>query len=1093
MSFFFRESFTLPNYMFQDGLTHSLAGAGSFAQDGSYGYLRTFAAADCVIYASHDSLIPSAFVNKTIRWTIRYQVQSLSASGVFYTLYVCQAPNQPVIGALGSLRVCAYIYNSAGTFYERWAYLDANAAAQYWNGSGWNTTATNNVRGISLNTWYTVTIIYHPYTRNFTILNDAGGTATTTITARNADPYWWWGGDCSASAYYGQLRLNYIYIDDVTIQKSWAIRNSFTLAFKKSQFVKLINDLTTSFKVSLALKNNILNYNTFRESLSALNRIGVEVELVLLDGVPTTQAIKGRYFQNVAHIFIDGEDVSRHVESWSIEYDDNMISKNVLIVIKDNSFAERIAPYDYRDTRFGNTRIEVMIDGHLLGSFFLEKKKENRDSKSSSVEFSGLSKTASLDIPFSPSSQYLLESNSVKYGIVSSLALSKGISLAWGMSDSILYAGGLTVDERSPMEVIQEIVEAGGGKLITNRYDDLKCYYKEYETNGQVPILEITSSDIISYSCERVIPSGENTVEVSGYEDMSVTGGWSKIVLTSSKTKLNSNGYDTAVLTAQCWNPDGTIPSVDLINDEEQTPSQNDHYEISTSRMIDKDGGGIVEIRKKSSGVVIPGPYDILSDSQTIRVRTALANETFRITYWGGETVSFSVDQLADVLDSEVLIRDGIARTTIKAGAGGGGFAVVSANFSDAQPAKISIQIADPRVGSLDVTADPSSIDPNKTSKIKVRVYDSEGFAAQNGLTLFFFIEKGNGHFNQAGTLQSTTAPTRVETIVDGSLESPIYSSSETEVNTQYPMTALTSIYRIEKGTLYTGTNYAIGATISRNTATLSTPLPYPDTPLVITYNSSGMAQVMFYAPTHVPYEGETDWIRVYCGEYGSCRVEIRSPGSGDSGADNLPSEKNTLNWLVFRCSGIKPSGGTGQMIFNEYIQWPDPHLEPIVYTDREVDIQVSGGHSMGITYTVVSYESLTKVTLKMQANRITGTSHDCKNVDGTISGKRIVEDADTLKPIPNVGVIIAWDGVKTFAGDGAENCGYTSDNGEFIFTRGKPGSFPIKFTSTTYGTDTSQMINVPGNTSNVNVDADYNFDTLKFEIKVPYAHRKID
>ncbi len=42
-----------------------------------------------------------------------------------------------------------------------------------------------------------------------------------------------------------------------------------------------------------------------------------------------------------------------------------------------------------------------------------------------------------------------------------------------------------------------------------------------------------------------------------------------------------------------------TIPDVTLQTDEEQTPATNDHYEISTTYMIDTEGG-VVSIVKQS-------------------------------------------------------------------------------------------------------------------------------------------------------------------------------------------------------------------------------------------------------------------------------------------------------------------------------------------------------------------------------------------------------------------------------------------------------------------------------------------------------------
>lgn len=979
-----------------------------------------------------------------------------------------------------------WVYNNAGTYYEIWGYTNG-ANAYYWKQSttAWVTpyALASFVRAINLITTRTVTITINPATGCASFSN-ATQSATTGVISRGTTPYWWYLGDEETASSYGQLLLDYIYVEDIGVRNRFTLRNCLTSAYRKSPILTILNNLTTQHRDSFTLKNSILDHTPYRSDFTLLNNIGVEGQLIYLDGAWVTRNIKGKQLQNACRVEIDGLDVSDKVNDWSIDYDDQVICKTVSVTVKDRAFAQSIKLRKYNDSTFDDARLEIIdVDGYSLGEFLIDDKSENAASKSYSCTLSGRSMTALLDKPYSDRLNTLYDEATTKLEVVGDLATDKSLTVEWGIPDSILPIGALTADDEPPMSIIKKVVEAGGGLVYTNREDHIVCAYKDYETIGKTPVMSLASGDIVSISTSRMVPDGENSVEVSGYEDMAITGGWATVTLASSKSRLNSNGYDSCILTARCWNEDNSIPTVTLISEEEQTPARNDHYEISVSYMIDTEGGGVVQIKKKSDSSVVAGPYEILDDKRTIRVGTAMDDTDYQITYWGGETVTFSVDNYADVSPSEVLIKDGKAQTTLRASAGGGGWAVCSADFLDAQTAKVNVQIADARVGSINMSADPSTVNVGGTSTIKIAVLDSEGYAAQNGLVVQLSVSDQYDVADYTGNVTPASVTTTTETITDGTPESPTYSTNEITVTTEFPITALTSIYRYIGGAAYTDVNYASGATFDGNTITLATPLPLPDTPLTIVYTAGGMATATYVYPStnETPLEGRFNYVRGFCGEYGSCRVEIRGPQGNNS--EDPRNGSNQIYYIEFAGKFTPGGNSNGQQRFSKTISWMSNDVEPSVRTSQATS-DITGGVIAAWNVSKFSNSGPTLVELTMQANTIF-YSYDSQMSDGSVSGKRLVIDEDTRKPIYNATVDIDWSGLGTYA-DGADETGLkTGIDGIFYFEKGKAGeTHNIRITKSGYDTLTS-TITIPGDVYAANAATSV-YDACTFSVRVP-------
>ncbi len=1085
MNFFVRENFNLPSGAFQSGINTVTAANGTVYQDGTYGYIKTYANADAGIIYS-DALTQAEYSQIPFKATIVYTPVSLTASDtmvLFSTTYSATAPS--ISGGVGTLIIFCYIYNNAGTYEERWRYYDTSGTAWFYKGSTntWTNVSSDYVRTVSLATEYTLTINYHPHNRTYTIDHDGAETAVTGATRKGTtEDIYWWMGDNSTADQIIQLTLTSLYVENIAHRNRFTLRNSFTSRYRKSPFLTVLNNLTTRHRNRFTLKNSILDYEPYRNRFSALNNIGVEGQLVYLDGAWQTVNIKGKQLDNAATVEIDGLDVSDKVTDWSIDYDDQVVAKTISVTIKDRAYAQSIKVRKYSDSDFDDARIEIIDhEGYSLGEFLIENKRETARNQNYACTLSGRSITALLDKPFSQPLQTLYDEATTKLEVVNDLASDKSIAVLWGIPDSVLPIGALIADDETPLGLIVKVVESGGGIVHTDREDNLVCAYKDYETTGKTPVMSLTSGDIVSISTGRTVPTGENSVEVSGYEDMAITGGWAKVTLESSKSKLRSNGYDTCILTARCWNEDNSIPDVDLIEEEEQTPARNDHYEISVSSMIDAEGGGVVEIKKKSDSSVVAGPYEII-DNRTIRVTTAMDDTDYLITYWGGETVTFSVDNYADVSPTEVLVKDGKAQTTLRASAGGGGWAVCSADYLDAQTAKVNVQISDPRVGSISMSADPSTVNVGGRSTNKIAVLDSEGYAAQNGLVVELSVSDQYDAADYTGNINPEQVTTTTEEITDGSGESPVYSTTEIEVTTEFPITALTSVYEIRNGVSYTDINYADVATFDGNTITLATPLPYPDTPLTVTYTSSGMATAEYIYPSSntVPYDGRFNYVRGFCGEYGSCRVEIRGP-SGNSASQGDGHVGATT--IRFADSFTPKPNSNGQKRYATQINWGVSGWKPDVRTSK-AQSKIENGNIAGWSITNITTNGPTLVELFMQANE-KFYSYDGM-VGDNVYGKRKVVDEDTGKPISNAEIYIDWSGSGTYDDDELdEGPLYTNTEGIFYFSKGKTGvTRNIKITKSGYE-DLGSTITIPGDVYKAREDTQV-YDTCTFDITVP-------
>ena len=365
------------------------------------------------------------------------------------------------------------------------------------------------------------------------------------------------------------------------------------------------------------------------------------------------------------------------------------------------------------------------------------------------------------------------------------------------------------------------------------------------------------------------VGEADNCIRVEDDDMGDNSTGWAKIVLSSNKASLDSNGVDTAIITGMCRLPGGIIPQV-AIRREETTPSEI--RKLSTRFWMPPGYESVKVFLSVNGEEGDPVSVESWLGREIITGEDLLRGQEYIVRYWGAYTVTFSVDQLSYIWPtSEVPVFNGIAETYLTSKAEGGGLAVVLGSFENVND-ELTIRINDIWVMEISVSPNPGSIALYETSEIIARVIAPNGLPVANGMTVTFAVSsKGS-----AGTLSSATATTQTDTITD----EVRWSTNEKTVSTQFPISSIVSI-TTEK-TAY-ARDYSPGATFNGNTITLAEGVGFdePIARVYVTYKSGGIAKTTF-SPTE---QGEAI-IFAYAGqEAARCTVAVGTSDGGSSGS----------------------------------------------------------------------------------------------------------------------------------------------------------------------------------------------------------------
>ncbi len=583
-------------------------------------------------------------------------------------------------------------------------------------------------------------------------------------------------------------------------------------------------------------------------------------------------------------VYLDGIDISNEVYMLEYSNSEDAPVKYITIHLRDKDTIYGKREYLRRDAEWTQTRIKLYLNSIFMGDFFWESTSFNTNIEGVDASISGRSAVAILDEPYSTQITTVFENLTSKKALATTLCTS-GITLSWLIPDSPLPAAKYGTDKQTPLEVINDLINACNGTLITHHDDTLVATYKEFDTDAKPSVATFDGKfDIVELSEDRTIPEGRNEIRIQSYESGTYEKNRPVVKLGLSKYNLKSDGADYLYATALCYKPSGEYETLTLYEDESQESSDSSAFEISVSNPISEVVGIWLDdgIGGHSTPVTVAS---YKKGDTTILTSTAMPmNTDYLVTYRGGRLCSFSQSTsysvAVDISSPSVLIENGSATTRVRAQDGGGGWVRLYANFSSsgggsAEDSKL-ITVINPNIANINVSANPTSININETSDIMAKVMGSNGKPIWDGFTVTFTVIVGHGTLSSG---ESTTVSTVVNNL-------KLKVSSETRLTLPDIPSSVSGLYL---NSSETGFNYITSIeTITGNTIILGSDVPIFSLGASVwaTYVTAGLAKVLYTAPSTMPSSLEN--ITTIMGMAGSeadvCEVLINNSGAGTGG-----------------------------------------------------------------------------------------------------------------------------------------------------------------------------------------------------------------
>jgi len=1028
MSFFVSEHFNLSD--FQTGIKTDITGNGSVVLDDGWGVVGTYRDTDAAIIFPNKGLTKAEFATTPFSVTIKWKLSSLPDGDYLRHFVLTSMSTGPETGTFGDCIILCSINRSGATYYESWRVVDSTGTTQYYDSSGgsWVTGAAN-VRTISVDTEYILRINYDPGRRAVNLTN---GIQTSGFSSRMRyydDDLWWFIGQEDDTSRYGVIGYDYIVVKKNEVSSRFISENHLLTEKWHSKHYSgaalwILNDFTTEVSDTIVIKNDILDYDPVESDLVLLNRIG---------------GAGSRIYTPSVKVLLNDVDVTSQMLSYSIDWAERFF-KNLTIDF-DRSVSADIFRKNNAD--FRTPQIEILVDHGSSGTyvtrglFFIESITEAISNGKHARRISGRSRAALLDRPYSVQNTVSYE-NTSKRAIVCRMVEDAGLTCTWSLPDGPIEYH--TFDARTPIEVIEKIVNAIGGRISVDNIDHLYFYANDFAPESQSPVLSVDSSDIHQVLITEEIPQSFNKITVSGRANDEVTfRAWAEVELISVdvrgniKSRIAADGDDYAVLVATCYDSEGALVDTELIEEESVTPT--DANTIIVSKRITADG--VVGVWHDTGGGVpgtkIDGPYTF--DGSMITTTGNMLDGPHLVTYYGGDIVSLSVEGPGVVEETSVIIEDGQARTKLYGNELDAGTITVAATYDGQESNPVVLTLGDPRVGDIDANANPSSLQTGETSVITALVYDPDGDPVGDGYRVDFRLIAGNG------SLSASSSATTTETIENEEQVSNSYAS----IRVENPISSLASIYALKGDTQeYLGItidtdevdeshNYAVGAVTDGPTITLSTKLPKTQTRVAITYESGGAAQVIYTAPSNVSTNGEEVVVEALAGGMNHLVFINVGRRTSDSTSVNGGKRTGSVTFTVNYTPTSSDRNGT--------------------FTLSEPIYQVPGFQE------VLGFYILDELTRGIEGGSVTRIQRIGDNVVATIkadekesisdyysgdyvTGNRTVYIKDTEIPVVNATVMILWNG----GDDGSDTGGHTeiartNSLGIFTFREGVSGT----------------------------------------------------
>ncbi len=221
------------------------------------------------------------------------------------------------------------------------------------------------------------------------------------------------------------------------------------------------------------------------------------------------------------NIIIDDASVISDVARCTIGGAASSFCKTVSLSMKSLQFFAQCAATE----RLGELRLKVVI-GATSYEFLVEERSLTPEVSGVSFTVWGRSKQALLEAPHSElildtdSSDHPWQSGDMTASAVVSYVVSHycpyGVTVDWNVLDFVVYAGTLSVQNDSPLEVISQLASVIGAELVA--HDDGSLSVETYDLAEGTVVQSYDDLDDLAELSESVVyPSGLNAVTVYGY------------------------------------------------------------------------------------------------------------------------------------------------------------------------------------------------------------------------------------------------------------------------------------------------------------------------------------------------------------------------------------------------------------------------------------------------------------------------------------------------------------------------------------------------------------------------------------------------
>lgn len=208
-------------------------------------------------------------------------------------------------------------------------------------------------------------------------------------------------------------------------------------------------------------------------------------------------------------------DITTQIEEVNIDFNEDAFVNTCELVFSDLNLHDQFAPISRDKTE----RIIVTIKGDVY-KFLFEERDTNAEIVNRDFNFWGRSRPAILGKPYSDVVTEEFEPEGLASEIVARYTNAETIDLTFNINDYFIGANTLFTNEKTPLQIIQEISEAGGGIVRSDRANKLILREKYPDLNiinTLIPdhiFTDLTS--IITLDQEELLSDGLNAVLVEG-------------------------------------------------------------------------------------------------------------------------------------------------------------------------------------------------------------------------------------------------------------------------------------------------------------------------------------------------------------------------------------------------------------------------------------------------------------------------------------------------------------------------------------------------------------------------------------------------